>query len=125
MKKDSVPLLINKSMASSSKSIGIELNQEICWSIEAIWTDTPVGTLTIEVSNDIVPLAPSNSNPIGPDPAANVVNWVTYTGSEVTTDGTDGNWLWNSQIASYKWVRLSYDRMSGDGTLNVSFFAKG
>lgn len=106
-------------------SIGIEINQLYSWSIQAEWTGTPVGVFQIQVSNDIVPLAPSTSNPVGPDPAALVTNWSNYTNSQVTTLGTPGNWTWIAGLAAYKWVRLSYTGTSGAGTVTANFFAKG
>lgn len=112
-------------MTTSSKSIGIDINQEFAWSIQATWIGVPVGTLTIEVSNDIVPVASSATNPVGPNPAANVVNWTTYTGSAVAVTGTDGNWMYISQIGPYRWVRLSYTAISGTGTMNAVLFGKG
>lgn len=112
-------------MTTSSKSIGIDINQEFSWSIQASWTGTPTGTLTIEVSNDIVPIASMVGNPVGPNPAANVVNWSTYTGSSVPVTGTSGNWMYISQLGPYRWVRLSYTAISGTGTLNAVMFGKG
>lgn len=106
-------------------SIGLEVNQLYDLSIQANWTGAPVGTFTIQVSNDNVPLAASTGNPVGPDPAANVVNWSTYTGSAVTTTAMAGNWMWITQLAPYKWVRLSYTATSGTGTVTANFFAKG
>lgn len=125
MKKEAVPIATNVSMGASSKSIGIDINQEHSWSIQVVWTGAPVGDFTVEVSNDIVPVAASSTNPVGPDPAANVVNWSMYTGSTVAAGGADGNWMYISQLAPYRWVRLSYSRTSGTGTLSATLFAKG
>src|ERR1700678_2049660 len=99
-KKDSVPIMTSVALPASGtvNSIGIEVNQLYSWSIQAEWTGAPVGTFTIQVSNDIVPIASSTSNPVGTDPAANVVNWSTYTGSAVVTTGSSGNWMWISQL---------------------------
>jgi hypothetical protein len=130
-KKDSTPIMSaalgNNTLPTSGtiNSIGIEVNQLYAWSIQAEWTGTPTGAFTIQVSNDILPLAPSTSNPVGPNPAANVVNWSTYTGSAVVTSGSSGNWMWISQLGPYKWVRLSYTGTSGTGTVTANFFAKG
>lgn len=125
MKKEAVLIYINQDMSVSSNSIGIDINQEFSWSIQAVWTGTPVGTLSIEVSNDIVPVDPSNTNPVGPDPAGQVINWSTYTGSLVVVSGTDGNWMWIAQLGAYRWVRLAYEATSGSGTLNATMFGKG
>lgn len=132
-KKDSTPIM-NAALGNGTlpatgtvNSIGIEINQMYSWSIQADWTGAPVGTFTIQVSNDIVPLAPSvtTENPVGPDPAALVTNWSTYTGSAVVTSGTSGNWMWIAQLGAYKWVRLSYTAASGTGSVTANFFAKG
>lgn len=130
-KKDSTPIM-NAALGNSTlpasgtqTSIGVEVNQLYDLSIQAMWTGAPVGTFTIEVSNDIVPIKPIVGNPVGPDPAANVVNWSTYTGSAVLTTGTSGNWMWITQLAPYKWVRLKYTATSGTGTVTANFFAKG
>jgi hypothetical protein len=130
-KKDSTPIM-NAALGNGTlpatgtvNSIGIEINQLYSWSIQAEWTGAPVGVFQIQVSNDIVPLAPSTSNPVGPDPAALVTNWSNYTNSQVTTLGTSGNWTWIAGLAAYKWVRLSYTATSGTGTVTANFFAKG
>lgn len=125
MKKEAIPIAVNLDMSTDVNSIGIELNQEFSYSISANWSGVPSGTLLIEISNDIVPLAPSNGNPIGPNPAANVINWSTYSNSQVTTDGTDGNWTWISQLIPYRWARLSYTSVSGTGILNAVMYTKG
>jgi hypothetical protein len=125
MKKEAIPIAINLDMTTNVNSIGIELNQEFSYSIQAVWTGAPNGTLLVEVSDDIVPIAPATGNPIGPNPAANVINWSTYTNSQVTTDAMDGNWTWISQLIPYKWARLTYNSISGSGILNATMFAKG
>lgn len=114
----------HQAMATSFKSIGIDLNQVILYSIEAVFTGAPVGSLNLEVSNDIVPVASSNSNPVGADPAANVVNWVTYTGSSTAVSGS-GNFLWNVLEAGYRWVRVSYTATSGSGSCSIQMSSKG
>lgn len=119
-----VQMATNQSMATSFKSTGIDLNQTVLYSIEAVWTGAPVGSFNLEVSNDIVAVAPSATNPVGPDPAANVVNWVTYTGSATAVSGP-GNFLWNVLEAGYRWVRVSYTAASGSGSCNIQYSGKG
>jgi hypothetical protein len=125
MKKEAIPVYTNQSMTTSSTSIGTDINQEFSWSIQVEWTGAPVGTFTIQVSNDIVPVAASTGNPVGPDPAANVVNWSTYTGSAVPVTGSAGNWMWISQLGPYRWVRLAYAATSGTGTMSAVLYGKG
>lgn len=112
-------------MSTSFKTIGIDLNQTVLYSIEAVWTGTPVGSFNLEVSNDIVPINPSAGNPVGADPAGLVVNWVTYTGSATAVSGA-GNFLWNVLEAGYRWVRVSYTAASGSGTATqITYSGKG
>src|ERR1019366_5264558 len=108
---------------ASFKSNGVSLNQIVLYSIEAVWTGTPVGSFNLEVSNDDVPVAPTPTNP-GSNPSALVVNWVTYTGSSTTVSGA-GNFLWNCLEAGYRWVRVSYTASSSTGTVSIQFSGKG
>lgn len=113
-------MMTNVSMAASSNSIGVDVNQLNLMSIQAYWpsTGTPVGTLKVQVSNDRVSVSTTS------DPAANVVNWTDYTGSTTTVNGA-GDVLYNMTFAGYRWARLVYTRTSGTGTLNASFSGKG
>lgn len=114
-----------QSMATSYKSIGIDLNQTVLYSIEAVWTGTPTGSFNLEVSNDIVPINSAVGNPVAQDPAGHVINWVTYTGSSTAVSGP-GNFLWNVLEAGYRWVRVSYTASSSTGsTTQITFSGKG
>lgn len=99
-------------------SIGIDLNQLDLDSIQAVWTGSPVGTLKIQVSNDIVAVAP------GANPAANVTHWSDYTGSSTAVSGA-GDITYNMTFVGYRWVQLVYTKTSGSGTLNATFSGKG
>jgi hypothetical protein len=101
------------SMGASINSSGIDLNQQMIYAIQAVWTGTPAGTLKIQVSNDIVPVASS------------VVNWTDYTGSSQTLSGSAGDFVWNVLNVGYRWMRLVYTRSSSTGTLNVTYSGKG
>lgn len=105
-------------MGASINSIGVDLQQLNLNSIQAVFTGSPVGTLSIQVSNDNVAVA------AGANPAANVVNWSDYTGSSSAVSGA-GNLTYNLTFAGYRWVRLVYTRSSGTGTLNATFTGKG
>lgn len=120
-----VRIATNVSMATSSNSIGIDCNQLALASIQASWTGTAeAGTFKLQISDDIVPVAASSSNPVGSDPAANVVNWSDYTGSSTVVAG-DGNFTWNMVYVGFRWVRLVYTAASGTGTYNATFSGKG
>lgn len=119
MKFDPVQIITSGDMAQSAiNSKGIDLNQQYVYAIQAVWTGSPVGTLKIQVSNDIVP------DGVGGDQASNVVNWTDYTNSSQSISGA-GNFVWNVLEAGYRWVRLVYTKTSGSGTINAVFSGKG
>lgn len=119
-----VQIIANASMTSTVNSEGIDLNQTVLYSIQASWTGTPVGTLKLQISDDIVPVAASSTNPVGTNPAGNVINWSDYTGSPSLVNGP-GNFVWNVSDVGYRWVRLVYTPSSSTGTLNATFSGKG
>lgn len=111
-------IVTNGNMASTINSLGVDLNQIPLFSIQAVFTGSPVGTLKLQISNDIV-------NPISTgQQAAEVVNWTDYTGSSTAVSGA-GNFVWNCLESGYRWVRLVYTPASGTGTLNATLSGKG
>lgn len=92
-------------MAGSVTSSAEPLDYIYGFSIQAIYTGSPVGTLTLEASND-------NSN------------WVTVTDSSYSVTSA-GNYMWNFTVSNFKWVRVVYTRTSGTGTLSARIYARG
>lgn len=84
----------------------------ICnYSIQLVFTGTPVGTFNLQCSND--PGTPDGG--ISPQ-ATNVTNWTDITGSpQGITVG--GSIVWNVENAGYTWVRVNYVATSGAGSL--------
>lgn len=112
------------SMAGNCTSIGLDLNQMTQASIEAVFTGSPTGTLTIQVSADNVsPCNQGQANCVTYNPGGNVVNWVTYTGSSEPV-ASSGNFLYNLGFAGYRWLRLVYTASSGSGSLSATYNAK-
>lgn len=99
-------------------SDGLDLQQVPLASIHAVFTGSPVGTLTLEVSNDKV-AAVNGSNQ-----ATNVTTWTTYTGSSQSISAS-GDFLYNLLSTGYRWIRLKYTRTSGTGSLTVTSVTKG
>lgn len=119
MRFTEVKILTNADMSQASiHSNGVQLQQGVNLSIQAVWTGAPVGTLIVQVSDDIVAPSP------GADPAANVVNWSKYTGSDATVNGA-GDIMWVDRNSGYQWIRILYAKISGTGTLNATFSGKG
>lgn len=116
---DPVKIVTVGDMSSSINSIGINVRQFALCSIQAVWTGSPVGNFTVQTSNDIVPIS------AGSDPASNVVNWTTYTGSSSAAGGSAGDLMYVLDFSPYAWIRLAYTSTSGTGTLNSTFLGKG
>lgn len=111
-------------MATACTSIGVDLNQMNLSSVEAVFTGSPVGTLTLQISSDNVPpCLQGQANCVTYNPAGNVVNWVTYTGSSEAVSSS-GNFLYNLTFVGYRWLRLVYAPTSGTGSLTVTYTAK-
>lgn len=100
-------------------SNGIDMNQIALASIQAVYTGAPVGTLTLEISNDIVAIDPTVANQ-----GAAVTNWSTYTGSSLAISAA-GNFTYNLSDIGYRWIRVKYTKTSGTGTINATLSAKG
>lgn len=101
-------------MGSDVLSTGIYMEQYSDASIQAVWTGTPAGNLTIQVSNDEGV----------PYDASTVVNWTTYPNSTQAAGGAAGSYFWNIPDLAARWIRLHYDASSSTGTLNAMFNAK-
>lgn len=113
-----VSLMPAGDMSGNLASNGVDVNQIFMFSIQAVFTGAPVGSLKVQVSNDDVPDAP------GSNPSANVVNWVDYTGSATAVSGS-GNFMWIISNGGYKWVRIAYTFTSGTGSLSLLYSGKG
>ncbi len=108
-----------ESMGASINSKGVDLQGLDVYSIHAVYSGgTPVGTLKLQISNDIVGAGTSS------DPASLVTNWTDYTGSSLSISAA-GDYMWKVTSSGERWVRLVYTRSSGSGTLNVTFSGKG
>ena len=111
-------VIINCDMSTAScASYGIKMDTMEIASFQAVMSGSPVGTLKVQLSNDIA--TPSN----GPDKSLNVVNWTDYTGSSEAISAS-GTFVYNLLNSGYGWVRLVYTKTSGTGTLNATFRAK-
>lgn len=106
------PIITSQSMAVSIASLPVNLQFYVFFSIQALWTGTPTGTLLVQISND-------DPNIVTP------LNWSTYTGSSQSLTGSAGDFMWNFFPTGYNWARLIYTASSGSGTLNARVAAKG
>jgi hypothetical protein len=97
-------LLTDQDMAGDIVSDPINLHNKIAYSIHAVYTGAPVGSIYIAVSID-------------------GENWSVLSDSPTAISGPD-NLFYNVRIAGYLFARLHYAATSGSGTLNAFFSTK-
>jgi hypothetical protein len=87
-------------------------------SFQAVWTGTPTGVFSFEVSNDVV------------NKSEDVVNWTAYTVPSTFTSGSAapagsaGSFVFEFYLIPVRWIRPKYTNASGTGTLFVQSEAK-
>lgn len=107
------PALSAGDMSGNLNSVGVDMLSLPFGAIELIWTGTPTGTFSIDGSIDNV----SNSGL--------VTKWYP-TGTDVTNpSGSASSTLVNLSGIGFRWIRVSYTRTSGSGSLTVNVFGKG
>ena len=112
-------VITNGSMAGNLTSEVTIIQKLSMISYDITWTAgaTPVGTITVEVSNTYKQ-----------DTSGVVVNagsWTTLTLSATTTvSGNTGNGFIDIDVTAAYAVRLKYNSTSGSGTLNVTISGK-
>ena len=105
-----VQLITDGDMSGDLSAIQ-QLKQMFGYSIQAVYTGSPVGTLSLAASNDY-------------NPNTGVGTWTAIAdSSEAITAAGDGTW--NYRGPNYEWVKVIYDATSGTGVLNVYFNGKG
>jgi hypothetical protein len=99
------------SMGADITSDAVLIDQLYGFSLQSIYTGSPVGDLIFQVSNDDVTI-PSQ-----------VVNWNNLASAvAIAAVGTN---LQNFIGTNYKWLRVFFDRTSGTGSLTVTLCGKG
>lgn len=115
MQQSNEAIVVAGDMSGNIFSIPVNVNQIYLYSIQVVWTGTPVGNFTVEASDD------PGTDQLG----TGVVNWTTMANSQIPTLGDSGDWLFRGLNVSEKWVRLKYTAGSSSGILNARFNAKG
>lgn len=98
-------LIENQSMAASFQSEAIPLIQKQGFSVHAIFTGSPVGSLYLAASID-------------------GINWTVITDSPQAVSAA-GDVFFNIRDTAYLSARLHYAATSGTGSLNAFFSTKG
>lgn len=111
---DPLKIVTNGDMSQASvTSTAIDLTNAAQWSIQAVWSGAPVGTIKLQVSNMII------------DSCANVPSnqWSDYTLSiQPVTEA--GDLLWNAWTSNFHCLRMVYLKTSGTGTINATYSRK-
>lgn len=97
------------SLAADFVSVTVPLAFEDNVGIQAVWTGTPTGTLAVQISMD-----------------PTVLGWqtVTFSPSPTQPTGSAGSNWFSIQQTDAAFLRLTYTRVSGTGTLNAKIAAK-
>lgn len=103
-------------MSAGINSIGVRLRNLSLSNFQAVFSGSPVGTLKIQVSSQVVQ-EPAQ----GGDMSQNVTAWDDYATQDVSAAGS---FTFNLANSGYTYARLVYTRSSGTGVLNVSFQGK-
>ena len=95
-------IISSGSMAGDLQSNSVKLDGVDGFGIHARWSagSTPSGNLKLQASNDDS-------------------NWVEVASSTAAVSGNSGSALYNKTDQFYKYVRMVYERTSGDGTLDA------
>lgn len=118
-------VITNGSMAASLTSSPTVLQSLTKVSYSAAWSagSTPVGTISVQVSNDYVPNADGTSNSSGTWNTVPLLLSDGTTATSVAVSGNTGNGFVDVVTGAYA-CRLIYTRASGSGTLNVVVVGK-
>ena len=111
----------------------VQLKNIYTYTMSAIITGTPNGTIQIQASNDPetndtqtnMPTV-DGAQPLNP-PSVAPVNWVTITNSPFVVSSS-GEEMWNFNYAGYNYVRVQYIDASGGtstATMKIIFNGKG
>ncbi len=95
------------SLATDFTSTVIDARYYQSVTVQLVWTGTPTGNFTLEVSNEEVP-----------------TTWVTVASSTQAAGGAAGSKNYEP-VGGYAWYRVFYDSSSSTGTLTANACLKG
>mgnify|MGYP000101883020 CR=1 FL=1 len=113
-------VVTNGNMATSLTSLATNINMVSILSYTIVWTGSPTGTFSVQVSNDYIP------NPLGvQDAPVNAGTWVALSlSTTVAPAGSGSSAFIDIDTCGAAWIRLVYTRSSGTGTLNATIAGK-
>lgn len=99
---------------TSITSSGIWLGHISDFSIQLVFTGSPVGTFKLQASND----QGNEDKGNGGWSDSGVTNWTDLDSAQAISAA--GNLMYNYRGAGFRWVRLVYTKDSGTGTITVA-----
>jgi hypothetical protein len=103
----------------SQQSEAVDLNYRYGVAFQAVFTGSPVGTISLQGSCDY-----GARNPQQAGGNYQIVNWTDIANSSASVTGA-GTVSWNFQGSFYKWIRVIYTASSGSGTISIRANSKG
>jgi hypothetical protein len=97
------------SLGASTASDVINCEHKFNGSIQLVWTGTPTGDFTIELSNDYCT----------DQSGSGVSNWTTMSDTTVAAGGASGNHMYLFSDITWKWMRVVYTRSASTGSVTA------
>lgn len=118
MKISTIPVIeAPVDMSSSIETLGVYVGNIVNYSIQLVFTGSPVGSFKLQMSADPTSYVTSTKTTQLED----VLNWTDVTESvQAITEA--GDHMWNVQNCGNTWTRVVYTPVSGSGSLTVANF---
>lgn len=103
---------VSGAMTANITSLYQNLDEGVSFSVQVSYTGSPVGTIQLQASNDV--LTSSADSP---------TNWTPIPQSIATVNGA-GNYMLNYDLPAFTWIQLVYTFTSGDGEMYANLNTK-
>jgi hypothetical protein len=103
---------VSGNMTSPVTSLYKNLDEGVTFSVQASFTGSPVGTMQLQFSNDV--LASSAQSP---------TNWTPIPKTIASINGA-GTYGVNYDLPGFTWIQLTYTPISGSGTMYANLNTK-
>lgn len=116
MRVGNFPIFTAGNMSTTLTSAPFSVYQVFGWSAQFVFTGSPTGSLTVNVSNDPYSTAGGGVTPPS--------NW-SLLASSTEAISSAGNLIYNVDLAFYNWVQFVYTPSGGTGSLSGRMNTKG
>ena len=116
-------IAVNVDISASYVSQYVPLRSIVMYSVAAIITGSPNGTIKLQASNDPETNDTQTNTTSGLPPAVGPTNWVDIANSTFTINSA-GETMWNVRDPAYNYVRVVYTG-TGAAAMSIIVNAKG